>query len=148
MNNEIKLNLSVILPGSVLFSKDECLKTTQKVIEKTSKKTGKTYKKTVNVLVDNLDMMDKSTIRVVDGYIDDKPAIDVLTVYTRKCKPATQSLNICKDAYRYMVSAECPSWSKPKVWNTMKPKERLEAHLQKITEELGGISFTYQIFED
>ena len=141
---EIKLNLSVVLPGSIMFSKEECLKTTQKVIEKTSKKTGKTYKKTVDVLVDNLDMMDKSTIRVIDK----NNTIETITVYTRKSKPATQSLNICKDAYRYMVSTECPPWSKPKVWNTMKPKERLESHLQRITKELGGTSFTYQIFED
>lgn len=144
MNNEIKVNLSIVLQGSIMFSKEECLKTTQKVIENTSKKTGKTYKKTVDVLVDNLDMMDKSTIRVIDK----NNTVETITVYTRKSKPATQSLNICKDAYRYMVSTECPSWSKPKIWNTMKPKERLEAHLQRITEGLGGVSYTYQIFKD
>lgn len=141
---EVKVSLSVIVPGSVMLSKEECLKTTQKVIEKTSKKTGKTYKKTVDVLVDNFDMMDKSTIRVIDK----NNTVETITVYTRKSKPATQSLNICKDAYRYMVSTECPSWSKSKVWNTMKPKERLEAHLQRIAEGLGGVSYTYQIFED
>ena len=147
MNNEIKVNLSIVLPGSVLFSKVECLKTTQKVIEKTSKKTGKTYKKKVNVVVDNLDMMDSSTIRVTE-YVDKKPVSEVITVHTRKSKPATQSLNICKEGYNSMISGECPYWSKPKVWNNMSKKERLEAHLQRIAEGLGGTSYTYQVFED
>lgn len=144
---ETKLNLSVVLPGSVMFSKEECLKTTQKVIEKTSKKTGKTYKKKVDVLVDDLDKMDSHTLKVVD-YVDKKPVSEVITFHTRKTKPATQSLNICKDAYNYMISGECPYWSKPKVWNAMNKKERLEAHLQRITEGLGGVSYTYQVFED
>lgn len=141
---EIKVNLSVVLQGRTMFSKEECLKTTQKVIEKTSKKTGKTYKKTVDVLVDNLDMMNKSTIRVIDK----NNTIETITVYTRKTKPATQSLNICKESYEYMTSKDCPSWSKPKVWNAMNKKERLESHLQRITEGLGGVSYTYQVFEE
>ena len=145
---EIKVSLTVELPGAIMWSKEECLKTTQKVIEKTSKKTGKTYKKKVNVLVDDLDKMDKHTLRVTEHYADKKPVTETITFHTRKSKPATQSLNICKEGYNYMISAECPSWSKPKVWNTMKPKERLEAHLQRITEGLGGTSYTYQIFED
>lgn len=144
---EIKVNLSVVLQGRTMFSKEECLKTTQKVIEKTSKKTGKTYKKKVDVLVDDLDKMDSHTLKVVD-YVDKKPVSEVITFHTRKTKPATQSLNICKDAYNYMISGECPYWSKPKVWNAMNKKERLESHLQRITEGLGGVSYTYQVFED
>lgn len=147
MNNEIKVNLSVVLPGSVMFSKEECLKTTQKVIEKTNKKTGKTYKKKVNVLVDDFDKMDSHTLKVVD-YVDKKPVSEIITFHTRKTKPAAQSLNICKEAYDSMISVECPYWSKPKVWNSMSKKERLEAHLQRIAEGLGGTSYTYQIFED
>ena len=29
MNNEIKVSLNITLPGRVMLSKDECLKTTQ-----------------------------------------------------------------------------------------------------------------------
>lgn len=144
---EIKVNLSVILPGSVLFSKEECLKTTQKVIEKKTK-TGKVYKKTVKVQVEDWDKMDKHVLHVVDGYVDNKPVKEVLEIHTRKSKPATQSLNICKESYEYMTSKDCPSWSKPKVWNAMNKKERLESHLQRITEGLGGVSYTYQVFEE
>lgn len=145
--SEIKLSLSIELRGSTMFSKEECLKTTQKVIEKTSKKTGKTYKKKVNVLVDDLDKMDSHTLKVVD-YVDKKPVSEYIHFHTRKSKPATQSLNICKEGYNCMISGECPYWSKPKVWNNLNKKERLEAHLQRIAEGLGGTSYTYQIFED
>ena len=42
----------------------------------------------------------------------------------------------------------CPSWSKPSKWTAMSEKERLEAHLQRTVEHLGGASYTYQVFED
>lgn len=148
MNNEIKLNLSVVLQGRTMFSKEECLKTTHKVIEKTNKKTGKTYKKTVEVKVNDIDKMDIHTLKVTD-YVDDKPVTEHIHFSTRKCKPATQSLNIYKETYIHMIDKNsCPSWSKPSKWSTMSKKERLEAHLQRITEYLGGVSYTYQIFED
>lgn len=147
MNTEIKLNLNIVLPGRIMFSKEECLKTTQKVIEVLNNKTGKTYKKRIKEIIEDFDKMDKHYIKVLD-YVNNKTVSETLTFYTRKSIPVTQSLNICKDAYNYMISSECPIFSKPKVWNSMSKKERLEAHLQKITESLSGISYTYQIFED
>ena len=74
---------------------------------------------------------------------------EIITFHTRKCKPATQSLNMSKEAYEYMIDKDsCPSWSKPGKWAAMSEKERLEAHLQRTVEYLGGISYTYQVFED
>lgn len=65
-----------------------------------------------------------------------------------KYKPATQSLNMSKEAYEYMIDKDsCPSWSKPGKWAAMSKKERLEAHLQRTVEHLGGVSYTYQVFE-
>lgn len=145
---EIKVNLSVVLQGRTMFSKEECLKTTQKVIEKTSKKTGKTYKKKVNVLVNDLDKMDKHTLRVTEHYADKKPVTETITFHTRKSKPATQSLNICKEGYNYMISGECPFWAKTKVWAIMSETQRLEAHLQRVCEHVGGKSFTYEVLGD
>lgn len=119
--SEIKLSLSIELQGSTMFSKEECLKTTHKVIEKKTK-AGKIYKKT-------------------------NP--EIITFHTRKCKPATQSLNMSKEAYEYMIDKDsCPSWSKLGKWAAMSEKERLEAHLQRTVEHLGGTSYTYQVFED
>lgn len=143
--SEIKLNLSIELPGSTMLSKEECLKTTRKVIKKKTK-AGKIYKKTIEVKVEDWDKMEKHSMRVanIDG-----TSPEIITFHTRKCKPATQSLNMSKEAYEYMINEDsCPSWSKPGKWAAMSEKERLEAHLQRIVEYLGGISYTYQVLED
>lgn len=143
--SEIKLSLSIELKGSTMFSKEECLKTTHKVIEKKTK-AGKIYKKTIEVRVEDWNKMDKCSMRVT-GKNGTNP--EIITFHTRKCKPATQSLNISKEAYEHMIDKDsCPSWSKPGKWAAMSKKERLEAHLQRTVEYLGGISYTYQVFED
>lgn len=143
MNNEIKVSLNIILPGRVMLSKAECLKTTQKEITR-KRKNGQSYKKVIDVQVEDPDKMDKDTIRVTDNGKN----YETLTVYTRKCKPATQSINLYKDTYDYMVSKECPEWSKVSMWNQMGKKARLEAHLKQIAEHLGGKLLSYQVFED
>lgn len=141
---DIKLNLSIELPGSTMLSKEECLKTTRKVIEKT--KAGKIYKKAIEVKVEDWDKMEKHFMRVANTNGTNP---EIITFHTRKCKPAKQSLNMSKEAYEYMIDKDsCPSWSKPGKWAAMSEKERLEAHLQRTVEYLGGISYTYQVFED
>lgn len=144
MDKEIKASLTVALPGSVMLSKEECLKTTQKVIERKTK-TGKVYKKTIDIQVEDWDKMDSHTMKVTGPKGSDPESI---TFHTRKTKPATQSVNICREAYDYMTSKECPSWNKIGVWNQMKPKQRLESHLQRIAEHLGGKIVSYEVFED
>ena len=142
--SEIKVNLRIVLPGRTLLSKEECLKTTQKTIECKTKK-GKSYKKTISVQVEDWGKMHKHTMKVSEGK-GHKP--EDITFYTRKSKPALQVLNISKEAYVYMIGNECPYWIKPKKWETMNRKEKLESHLQRIVEHLGGTSFTYQVLED
>lgn len=144
MNNEIKVNLNITLQGRVLLSKDECLKTTQKVIEKKTK-AGKVYKKTIKVQVEDWDKMDKHTLKVTNQKGVDA---ETITFYTRKTKPATQSINICNEAYDYMTSKECPEWCKVGLWNQMGKKARLEAHLKRIAEHLGGTVLSYEVFDD
>lgn len=143
--NEIKLSLSIELQGSTMFSKEECLKTTRKVIEKKTK-AGKIYKKTIEVKVEDWDKVEKHSMRVANMNGTNP---EIITFHTRKCKPATQSLKMSKEAYEYMIDKDsCPSWSKPGKWAAMSKKERLEAHLQRTVEYLGGTSYTYQVFED
>ena len=139
--SEIKLSLSIELRGSTMFSKEECLKTTQEPI---TTKNGR--KRTVTKVVEDWDKMEKHTMRVTDT---DGTNPEIITFHTRKCKPATQSLNMSKEAYEYMIDKDsCPSWSKPGKWAAMSEKERLKAHLQRTVEHLGGTSYTYQVFED
>lgn len=144
---ETKVSLTIMLQGSVMFSKDECLKTTQKTVEVKNKKTGKVYKKTVKTLVDNLDMMDKHTVRVSEKK-DGKLVHETYVYYTRKSRPASQHINISKESYNAMISSECPSWCKKKVWENMSKNQRLHAHLQRICDSLNGTSYHVEILDD
>lgn len=144
MNNEIKVSLTITLPGGVMESKDECLKTTQKVIEKKTK-TGKVYKKKITLQVDDWDKMDHNSLRVEDAKGKNP---EIIHFYTRRCKPVLQVIKFNKDSYEYMISKEYPSWAKPWKWNQMNKKERLETHIQRTAKHFGGEVVSYQVFED
>lgn len=62
-------------------------------------------------------------------------------------KDASQHLNISAEAYNYFISTECPEWVKPSFWKIMSKKQRLEAHLNRICQSLGGKSFTYEVLD-
>jgi len=142
---EVKVSLTIGLPGAIMWSKEECLKTTQKVIERKTK-SGKVFKKTIHVQTEDLDKMTKGSVRITDKNGKNP---EIITFYTRKCKPATQTINMSKEAYEYMISKNsCPSCFKPREWSAMNKKERLEAHLKRTVEHLGGASYSYQIFGD
>lgn len=127
MNNEIKVSLSVTLQGSVMLSQEQA-----KALEK--EKVGTGY--------------DTFNMRVEGKKSDGKEDVQTITVKTRKSKPASQSLNLSMDAYNYMVSNEAPYFVKPRDWERLTKKQRLEAHLKRIVEELGGVSFTYAVLDN
>lgn len=141
---EVKVLLTIGLPGAMMWSKEECLKTTQKEITKRSK-SGKIYKKTIKVQVEDWDKCDNNTLRVTDSQ---SKKSEVITFHTRKNKLAAQTIKICKEAYDYMTSRECPEWSKVGVWNQMKSIQRLELHLNRMAESLGGVVASYEVFKD
>ena len=120
MNNTVKVNLSIKLPGSVMLS--------QQAAENTP------------------NSFNEFKIEVSGPKGEDR---EVLTVQTRKCAPASQSLNISKESFDTMIDKElCPYWCKSGTGAGMNNKMRLEAHLKRIAEGLDGTSFTYQVFED
>lgn len=127
MNNEIKVSLSVTLQGSVMLSQEQA-----KALEKEKEGTG----------------YDTFNMRVEGKKSDGKKDVQTITVKTRKNKPASQSLNLSMDAYNYMVSNEAPYFVKPRDWERLTKKQRLEAHLKRIVEELGGVSFTYTVLDN
>ena len=127
MNNEIKVSLSVTLQGSVMLSQEQA-----KALEK--EKVGTGY--------------DTFNMRVEGEKSDGKKDAKTITVKTRKSKPASQSLNLSMDAYNYMVSNEAPYFVKPRDWERLTKKQRLEAHLKRIVEELGGVSFTHAVLDN
>lgn len=126
MNNEIKVSLSIILQGGVMYSQEQA-----KALEK--EKVGTGY--------------DSFSMRV-EGLKNGKKDAETITVKTRKCKSAGQSLNLSMDAYEYMIGKEAPYFVKPRDWERLTKKQRLEAHLKRIVEELGGVSFTYTILDN
>lgn len=125
MNNEIKVSLSATLQGSVMLSQEQA-----KALEE--EKVGTGY--------DTFNMR-------VEGLKNGKKDAETITVKTRKYKPAGQSLNLSMDAYEYMIGEEAPYFVKPKDWKRLTKKQRLEAHLKRIVEGLGGVSFTYRVLE-
>ena len=126
MNYSPKISLTIELEGSTLVRKSE-----PEIVK---------YSITKRDLEPNKKWKSKDGLKVVrKGTFKHHPLI---------AKPASHHINICAEAYRYMTSNECPYWAKPKVWAMMSETQRLEAHLQKICEHVGGKSFTYEVLED
>jgi hypothetical protein len=124
--NEIKVSLSIVLQGSIMYSQEQA-----KALEE--EKVGTGY--------------DTFSMRV-EGLKDGKKDAETITIKTRKCKPAGQSLNLSMDAYDYMTGKEAPYFVKPRDWERLTKKQRLETHLKRIVEELGGVSFTYAVLDN
>ena len=118
---DVKLNVSITIPGRVLLSEEEAA----------SMPYDKGYELT-KITVENR-----------------RGRKDVLNVRSRACRTATRSINMSREAYNYMRSEEAPANGISMfVWKKMKPEKRLIAHLQELCKAFDGISFTYQIFED
>ena len=121
---EIKLSVSITLQGGVILSQAEADKLKKK-------KVGTGY--------------DLTRVKVKNK----KGNADVLNVRTRKFRTATQNISMYKEAYEYMTSKDsCPTSIKQYVWAKMKPVQRLEVHLNLACKHLGGISYTYKVFDD
>lgn len=122
--SEIKVSVVYTLPGSVMITQDEA-----KHLEKEKSGTG----------------FDLTKLKVEDK----KGKKDVLNVRTRKFKSCSQSINMCKEAYDYMTSKDsCLPNIKPFIWAKMSKPQRLKAHLDAICQHLGGISYTYKVFDE
>lgn len=64
-------------------------------------------------------------------------------------RPCKQSINMAEEAYNYMVSATSfPEGFSKSNWAKMSKTKRLEEHLNLICKDLGGVSFTYKVFDD
>lgn len=123
--SEIKVSVSITLPGSVLLTQDEA-----KHLEKEKKGKG----------------FDLVRLNVSNSNGGDK---EILNVRVRKTKDCHQSINMCVESYKYMVSKDgCPPCIKLGMWAKMSHKQRLEAHLDMVCKALGGTSYTYKVFND
>ena len=126
--SEIKVRLSMEVPGATMLSSQDC--------EKMSKKEAyDSFSITVNV------KKKKGKKQVIDK--------EILHINTRKSKPAKQCISISREAYNYMTDKkEIPSAKLSKVWGSMANEQRLKYHLNLIAEHFNAISFSYEILDD
>ena len=124
----IKLSLKIVLPGRTLLSEQECSKNPEESFNSHS--------------------------MVVE---DNKHNKEVIHFQTRKNRTITQCLNISEEAYKAMTAKasdqkddmnNCPEWSKARDWFNLSKTQRLEAHLDRISKTVGGVSFTYNVLDD
>lgn len=131
---EVKITMNIILPGRVMLSQESADSLEQLGQHKDSK--GVSGYESFSMVVSEYDKKTKNTSK------------ERINVKVRKCIPAAQSINLNVEAYQAMTSTnEVPYWTTEKKWKALKPKERLEAHLQRICEGLGGLSYSYKVLE-
>lgn len=137
--DNIKLSLSILLPGSTMFSEQECSKQLKKQFKT---KRGKSFYKTV--LVPDYDKHDSFTIKVTEG----KKEVP-LTVFIRKTKSARQVLNLSEEAYDYFISKEVPIGflGGPKAWNSLTNNQKIKWHCIRIAQQMNGWVESFQVME-
>lgn len=154
--SNIKISLTVLVPGATMVSEQECSKQLKKpVINKKGKYAGKPAKdkngKPVYHTVTVPDLTKVQTHHVmVSGSKDGKKSKESLVYYTRKNKTVQQVINLSEEAYDYYVSSEVPHGYSAHAhsWETMSKKQRLEWHLKSICSSLGGKMGSYVVFND
>lgn len=137
--NDVKLRLSLCVPGAQMLSKQECLKNPKETHEVSK----------INVV-----------FKAGKGR-NAKTKKETLIVKTRKSRAVKQNINITTASYYYMISpTEIPLPKYAKVvgrksdgtpiflWSRMKVQERLKVHLDLIAEHFNACGYTYEILDD
>lgn len=129
---EIKVSATFLLPGSTL------------VAEKPISKTGKSKEQLEQLKQEYYRTHKQETVAF---YCNRQRHI--IEIWTRVGKPATQKINLCKEAYDYMISSEGYVGIVPKHdWSRTSKKMRVKLHLMQIAESLGGSLLDFAILED
>lgn len=121
--NDVKLRLSLYVPGAQMLSREESLENPEKSLD--------IVKMTVNTEVNKK-----------------KPKTEVITVETRKSRLVRQNINLTLDAFLYMTGKEAPYFSTPSQWSRMSKKERLKEHLDRIAENFNAKSYSFEVLAD
>lgn len=89
-----------------------------------------------------------------------KEAKKVITIRTKKQQMITQTINICAEAYQYMISTPTsPKLARPvkaqngehklvRVWDTLPIRERLKHYFDSIAHDLHAVSYSYEVLGD
>lgn len=119
--SEIKVNLSLTLPGGVMLSEQECSKNPK-------------------------DSYNHFRMEVKDAKGKNK---EVINVSVRKSKAIKQNIKLSKEAYDYMTNKNnYPTPKLKKEWEKFSINQRLQYHCGQIAEALGAIGFTFEVLDD
>lgn len=144
---DIKVSLTILVPGANMVSKSEALKSTQKqVYNKAGKpvyKQGKPLMRTV--LVEDPEKHDLNSMVITNSK---GKVVDRISFYTRKSIPARRSMNISREAYEAMVSEVYPEWYKQRNWKNLTKEQRLAIHLERIAKNFNGEIEDFIVYED
>lgn len=124
MNNTIKISMTVIMLGSVMVRSSNS--------------------ENISFILDNKDDNPNDYDRKYKG----TTRHGEIKHYSKTPKNCSQHLSISQDAYDSMTSQEVPYWSNKHTWGRMSKKQRLEAHLQRISEDLNGLRYTYEVLDN
>ena len=167
--SNVKVNLTMLVPGAKPLSEQECSKQlTKPVIIKKGKFAGKQARdKKGNLLyyhetVPDLSKFDKHVFKILNK---EENKLETYVYFTRKNRPAKQTINISEEAYNYYISIEVPNnfhipaelraslkrsheSFEQQAWKKLSKEERLEWHLKSICDSMGGKMESYTVFDD
>lgn len=152
---DVKMNLTVLLPGSNMISKQECLKQLKEEV--------KDKKGNIKFIDKDVPDPEKHNLNYLKVSYDGKK--EVISYYTRKCTPAKQVLNISTVAYNYFISSGAPEGFhippnfqpykslrlmslRDQAWNALSKEQRLRWHCEQIAANLGGVVEDFIVFQD
>lgn len=133
---EPKVSLSLLVRSAGMLNESEC--------EKNPKENYEQHRLTVNY---------------TKGKGQNKKRVqEVLVFHTRKPRLITQHINIGKEAYESMLSTPVSeAYTKilknkkgkiKRVWDTLPLEVKLKEHFKLIAEDLGAVSFSFEILDD
>lgn len=129
MNNSTKISLTIKLEGSALHRSAESINIGYTITEK--------------------DVHPEKKFKGTEGFkIVDK---GVRKHFPKENNFVYQHLNINQTSFEFFTSkAGCPNRNKPTLiwWFGLSKAERLNYHLNRICQSLGGLGYTFVIFED
>lgn len=122
---ETKISLSLLVPGAGLLTQEFC---------------DKNSKESYNV--------SKISVQYQSGKGKKRKLVkELLKVHTRKQRLVTQHINMCAEAYEYMLAT--PTEPKLlKVWNRLSEAIRLKHHFDQIAHDFRAVSYSYEILGD
>lgn len=133
--DDVKVNLTILVPGANIMSEQECSKQLKKpVINQRGKYAGKQARdKHGNLLWYYVTVPDVTKHNRHDIVVESKGVKETLTYYTRKQKTAKQTLNMTTEAYNYFISSEMPhGYRAPK---SFKPYMPIRSHMDRKTKK-------------